>query len=77
MISMPRKKIDMHGKDSMVQCEKCGRQEFLNFSDGLRNGWGMCCGYSMTLKIHPNMKAIEKAVSIVIDSQIPRPRRDL
>lgn len=66
---MPKEKIDMHGCDSMVECEKCGKRSFLNFANGLRNGWGICCGYTMTLKIHPNGKVIEKAVTEAIDFQ--------
>lgn len=73
MIKMKKSKINMHGNDTMVECSKCGRREFLMFANGLKNGWTKCCGYTMTIKVCPHSaKAINKAVAEAIDAQIPK-----
>jgi len=41
--------IDMHGYDTVVGCKKCGRRQFLNFANGLKNGWSECCGEAMPI----------------------------
>ena len=41
--------MDMHGYDTVVQCKKCGRKQFLDFANGLKNGWSKCCGYTMPI----------------------------
>lgn len=48
------------GNDTVVQCKKCGRTQYLKFANGLKNGWSKCCGYTMPIVFH---KAdIEKSV---------------
>lgn len=50
-----QEKIDYaigHGYDSITQCTKCGKITYLKFANGLRNGWGLCCGYTPTLVWH-------------------------
>lgn len=42
-------KIDMHGYDTVVECRKCGHREYLDFANGLKNGWSECCGETMPI----------------------------
>ena len=35
--------------DTIVQCKKCGRKQYLQFVNGLKNGWSKCCGYTMPI----------------------------
>lgn len=35
--------------DTVVQCKKCGRKQYLSFVNGLKNGWDKCCGYTMSI----------------------------
>jgi predicted nucleic acid-binding Zn-ribbon protein len=35
--------------DTLVRCEKCGHQHWVNFSDCLRTGWPKHCGATMYL----------------------------
>jgi hypothetical protein len=32
-----------HEYDCIVQCPKCGRTQYLEFKNGLANGWSKCC----------------------------------
>lgn len=32
-----------------VWCLKCGRVKRVDGAEAMRNGWPMCCGYTMTL----------------------------
>jgi len=36
-------------KRGLVWCKKCGREESVNSSICLRNGWPECCGETMTI----------------------------
>jgi len=58
----------MRGFDTIVQCKKCGRKQRLRFADGLKSGWGMCCGYTMSIVY--TEADIEEAVKEVIKEQI-------
>lgn len=57
--------MDMHGYDTVVQCKKCGRKQFLDFVNGLKNGWSKCCGETMPiLKTTANTdKAVKEAMA--------------
>lgn len=35
--------------DTIVQCRTCGRRQYLQFINGLKNGWGKCCGHTMEI----------------------------
>lgn len=35
--------------DTIVECQKCGRRQHLDFVNGLKNGWSKCCGYTMPI----------------------------
>jgi len=35
--------------DSNVECMHCGKKLLANFARCLREGWPMCCGYTMRL----------------------------
>lgn len=49
----------MHGYDTVVQCKKCGHKEYLEFINGLRNGWNQCCGQTMPiLKTTANIQEV-------------------
>jgi len=60
------------GNDTAVRCFSCGRTQYLNFADGLRNGWSKCCGgYTMTV-VYMNTD-IDKAVgSIEVNLRLTR-----
>lgn len=51
-----------HGYDCIVQCPKCGRTQYLEFKNGLKNGWDSCCG-NLTMPIVWQEADIDKAVS--------------
>ena len=39
-----------YGYDTIVKCPYCGKTEYLNFEQSLRNGWSKCClGYTMPI----------------------------
>jgi hypothetical protein len=62
--------------DTIEECKKCGRRIHLRFANGLKNGWDICCGQTMTLVKYPkSSKAIGEAVKECIDSQIPPSRK--
>jgi len=54
----------MSDYDTIVQCKKCGRKQYLRFANGLKNGWSKCCGYTMSI-IQCNAN-IEEAVKETI-----------
>jgi len=35
--------------DTVVRCSKYGRTQYLKFENGLRNGWSICHGYTMSI----------------------------
>jgi DNA polymerase/3'-5' exonuclease PolX len=47
--------------DTLVQCSKCGRKQWLRFASGLKNGWSKCCG-GLTMPIIKTKANIRKAV---------------
>jgi hypothetical protein len=57
--AMRGKDTDMHGHDTVVQCKKCGRKQYLEFINGMKNGWSKCCGETMLLlKTTADMKQV-------------------
>lgn len=61
--AMRGKDTDMHGYDTVVQCKKCGRKQYLMFTNGMKNGWSKCCGQTMPiLKTTANVKEATKKV---------------
>jgi hypothetical protein len=56
-----------HSYDCIVQCTKCKRVQYLQFANGLRNGWSLCCGYTMPI-VWQNAN-FDKAVKSVIQIQ--------
>lgn len=61
---MSKVPVHMHGCDTVVECKKCGKREYLDFANGLKNGWSECCGEVMIIiKTTANIdKAVEKTV---------------
>jgi len=43
------RKLQRFGNDTVVECKKCGRRQYLKFANGLKNGWSKCCGYTMPI----------------------------
>lgn len=41
-----------------VWCTKCGRTE--KVGNGLKNGWPLCCGYTMTIDSPAEREALAK-----------------
>jgi len=37
------------GYDTIVECKKCGKRQYLMFANGLKNGWSKCCGVTMSI----------------------------
>ena len=67
--------MNWYGCDTVVQCKKCGRRQFLNFVDGLKNGWSECCGETMPIM---QCKAdIGKAVQSIIPMGIKEIKKRL
>ena len=70
--AMRGKDTDMHGHDTVVQCKKCGRKQYLDFINGLKNGWSQCCGQTMpilktTANIPQVMKEIVKEIFVGVE----------
>ena len=64
--------IDMHGYDTLVQCKKCGKKQYLNFINGLKNGWDKCCGETMIIiKTTANIDACIGEIVKGIKNAIP------
>jgi hypothetical protein len=58
-----------HEYDCIVQCPKCNRTQYLEFKNGLKNGWSTCCGgYTMTIVWHD--VDIAKTVGEIIKSSL-------
>ena len=55
--------------DTVVECSKCGRRQYLMFANGLKNGWSKCCGYTMSIIFTD--ADINKAVKQSMSKQIP------
>jgi len=51
--------------DTIVQCPKCKRTQYLEFANGLKNGWSKCCG-GLTMPIIHQEADIDKAVKSLI-----------
>lgn len=57
-----------HNNDTIVQCKKCGRKQYLKFVNGLKNGWSKCCGYTMPIVFtNANMEEAVKQIPIQIE----------
>lgn len=48
-MGMLEEEIDMRGYDTVVECKKCGKRQYLYFANGLKNGWSKCCGETMPI----------------------------
>ena len=51
--------------DTIVQCKKCFKKQYLRFVNGLKNGWSQCCGYTMPI-IYCDAD-IDKAVESIVN----------
>jgi hypothetical protein len=60
-----------HEYDCIVQCPKCQRTQYLQFKNGLKNGWSSCCG-GLTMPILWQEVDIEKAVSAIIKETLEK-----
>lgn len=60
-----------HGYDCIVQCPKCGRTQYVEFRNGLRNGWSTCCG-GLTMPIVWHNANIDKAIGEIIKNSIQK-----
>lgn len=58
----------LRGYYTVVQCKKCGRKQYLQFANGLKNGWSKCCGY--TMPIIKTTANIEEATKTAINKQL-------
>ena len=54
------------GSDTVVRCPKCGRTQYLQFANGLKNGWSSCHGLTMPIVFtDANIKkAVGKAMGV-------------
>lgn len=59
--------------DSKVECQTCRKSKRVRFATCLRSGWPMCCGSTMRLLDHPNLREIREATKKVVSGQVPRP----
>ncbi len=54
--------------DTTVQCHKCGKKQHLKFANGLKNGWSICCGYTMTIiKTTANIEEAVKSLPVKVE----------
>ena len=60
------KRMRRLGDDTIVQCEYCGRTQYLKFVNGLRNGWSRCC-HGLTMPIIYHEADVEKAVKEIFE----------
>ena len=63
MIDIEKRMIEM-GYNTAVRCKKCGKIQYLEFKNGLKNGWSKCCGE--TMPIIKTIANIEKATKEAI-----------
>jgi len=64
------KNLARFGQDTVVECPKCGRRQYLKFANGLKNGWSKCCG-GYTMPIIYCIANIGEAVGKAINNQVP------
>jgi len=62
---LTNKKVASVNYDTIVQCKKCFRKQYLQFVNGLKNGWSKCCGYTMPI-IYCDAD-IDKAVKSIVN----------
>lgn len=62
------KNDEFKGYDTIVQCKKCGRKQYLDFKYGLLNGWSECCD-GLTMPILKTKANIDGAVKFAINRQ--------
>lgn len=48
------------------QCEVCYRIVKIDFTTGLRHGWPVCHGWTMTLIDSPTAEEVDEAVKLVV-----------
>ena len=54
-----------YGNDTIVQCPKCKRTQYLQFKNGLKNGWNKCCN-GLTMPIIYQEANIDKAIKQIV-----------
>ena len=64
-----REQLEKFGNDTVCKCFKCGRIQYLNFADGLKNGWSKCCG-GLTMTMVYMDTDIDKAVSAIFQQSV-------
>jgi len=71
-----KKRMKKIGCDTVVRCKKCGMVQYLNFVDGLKNGWLKCCGRSTTIIVCSN-EVIKKYLNVAspINPEIKFPKK--
>jgi len=58
------------GDDVVVECQKCGKRQYLKFANGLKNGWSICCGYTMPIIFcEANIEEAVKSLPISITKE--------
>lgn len=56
--------------DTVVQCQKCGRKQYLMFANGLKNGWSQCCRYTMPIiECHADIEKAVKSIPITVEKK--------
>lgn len=63
-----KQQLKRFGNDTVVRCKNCGRTQYLQFENGLRNGWDICHGE--TMPIIYQQANIDKAVKNIISKSI-------
>lgn len=64
-----REQLERFGNDTVCKCFKCGRIQYLNFSDGLKNGWSRCCGGLAMTMVYMDTD-IDKTVSSIFQEAV-------
>jgi len=54
-----------YGNDTIVQCPKCKRTQYLQFKNGLKNGWSKCCN-GLTMPIIYQEANIDKTIKQIV-----------
>jgi len=63
-----------YGGDTIVQCPKCKRTEYLQFKNGLKNGWSKCCN-GLTMPIIYQEANIDNALKQIVSEAFKEYRK--
>lgn len=66
-----KKRMKEIGCDTATRCSTCGRVQYLEFKNGLKNGWATCCG-GLTMTMVKTIANIENEVKQVVREVIER-----